>query len=99
LCPPAKWRLAYSTADPYGAAKATPLDFAPGTRWQYSDQGYFLLGLIIEKISSKSYRQFVTERIFKPAVTRCSRCPSALATRYFGTSLIGMPSVLATPSP
>jgi CubicO group peptidase (beta-lactamase class C family) len=60
------WRIAYSTTDLYNAAKATPLDFAPGTHWQYSDQGYFLLGRIIEKVSGKSYRQFLTERIFKP---------------------------------
>ena len=62
----AKWRIAYSTADLYAASQATPLDFAPGARWQYSDQGYFLLGKIIEKVSGTSYRQFVTDRIFKP---------------------------------
>lgn len=61
-----KWRIAYSTAALYDAAKATPLDFAPGTRWQYTDQGYFLLGKIIEQVSGVSYRQFLTDRIFKP---------------------------------
>ena len=61
-----RWRLAYSTADLYAAAKATPLDFAPGTRWQYGDQGYFLLGKIVEQVSGVSYRQFLTGRIFKP---------------------------------
>lgn len=62
----AKWRIAYSTADLYAAAQAAPLDFAPGTHWQYSDQGYFLLGRVLEKVSGTSYRQFLTERIFKP---------------------------------
>jgi CubicO group peptidase (beta-lactamase class C family) len=60
------WRIAYSTTALYDAAKATPLDFAPGTRWQYTDQGYFLLGRIIEKVSGKKYRQFLIDRIFKP---------------------------------
>src|SRR5215471_6727293 len=45
----ALWRIAYSTTTLYDAAKATPLDFAPGSRWQYTDQGYFLLGRILEK--------------------------------------------------
>jgi len=62
----AKWRIAYSTADLYAAAQATPLDFAPGTHWQYTDQGYFLLGRVIEKVSGATYRQFLTDRIFKP---------------------------------
>jgi CubicO group peptidase (beta-lactamase class C family) len=42
------------------------LDFAPGERWQYFDQGYRLLGMIIEKQSGKRYREFVRERIFQP---------------------------------
>jgi CubicO group peptidase (beta-lactamase class C family) len=50
----------------YAAAQATPLDFSPGTHFQYSDQGYFLLGKIIEKVSGMPYRQFLTDRIFKP---------------------------------
>lgn len=43
-----------------------PLEFAPGTRWQYSNTNYFLLGLVIEKVSKKSYAEFMKERIFKP---------------------------------
>jgi hypothetical protein len=44
----------------------TPVDFRPGARWQYSDQGYFLLGRILEKVSGRSYHDFMTERVFKP---------------------------------
>jgi len=72
----AKWRLAYSTADLYAAAQATPLDFTPGTHWQYSDQGYFLLGRILEKVSGQSYRQFLVERIFKPCGMEASTTTS-----------------------
>jgi uncharacterized protein (TIGR02246 family) len=44
-----------------------PLAFEPGSRWQYSNSGFVVLGLIIEKISGKSYFDYVRENIFKPA--------------------------------
>ena len=43
-----------------------PLDFQPGEKWSYSNSGYVLLGYLIEKISGKSYRDFVEENLFKP---------------------------------
>jgi CubicO group peptidase (beta-lactamase class C family) len=43
-----------------------PLEFAPGTRHRYSNSGYVLLGLVIEKASGKPYEQFLKERIFEP---------------------------------
>jgi CubicO group peptidase (beta-lactamase class C family) len=43
-----------------------PLDFQPGEKWKYSNSGYVLLGYLIEKISGKSYQDFVQENIFKP---------------------------------
>lgn len=44
-----------------------PLAFEPGTSQQYSNGGYILLGAIIEKVSGKSYYDYVRENIFKPA--------------------------------
>jgi D-alanyl-D-alanine carboxypeptidase len=43
-----------------------PLDFAPGERWRYNNTAYFLLGLVIEKVSGQSYGDFLQARIFKP---------------------------------
>jgi CubicO group peptidase (beta-lactamase class C family) len=43
-----------------------PLEFQPGEKWSYSNSGYVLLGYLIEKISGKSYAEFVDENIFKP---------------------------------
>ena len=43
-----------------------PLQFEPGTKFSYSNSGYFILGVIIEKLTSKSYAQVVDENIFKP---------------------------------
>ena len=46
--------------------KNQPMDFAPGTKWMYNNSGYFLLGYIIEKVSGKTYPQYLEEVIFKP---------------------------------
>jgi CubicO group peptidase (beta-lactamase class C family) len=43
-----------------------PSDFEPGTKWNYSNSGYSLLGYIIEKIEKKPYEKVVRERIFQP---------------------------------
>ncbi len=43
-----------------------PLDFEPGTRWQYSNTNYVIIGQIIEKITGKPLIDFLRIRIFEP---------------------------------
>ncbi|HUS34825.1 MAG TPA: serine hydrolase domain-containing protein [Verrucomicrobiae bacterium] len=43
------------------------LRFEPGANWEYSNYGFLLLGVIIEKVSGKSYYDFVEENIYKIA--------------------------------
>ena len=43
-----------------------PLDFDPGTKWQYSNTNYVIAGLIIEKASGMPMLQFLSEKIFVP---------------------------------
>ena len=45
---------------------AKPLNFAPGTRSAYSNSGYALLALIIERASGQSYARFVRESLLAP---------------------------------
>lgn len=52
--------------------KNEPLDFKPGEQFKYNNSGYFLLGVIIEKVSGKTYEEFINERIFKPLGMRNS---------------------------
>jgi D-alanyl-D-alanine carboxypeptidase len=43
-----------------------PLDFEPGTQWQYSNTNYVVAGVIVEKASSVSLVQFLREKVFLP---------------------------------
>src|SRR6266850_7414625 len=43
------------------------LAFEPGSRWAYSNYGFLLLGLVIEKVSGGSYYDYVREHVYKPA--------------------------------
>jgi CubicO group peptidase (beta-lactamase class C family) len=42
-------------------------EFEPGSRFQYSNYGFLLLGALIEKVSGQSYYDYVRDHIFKPA--------------------------------
>lgn len=44
-----------------------PLHFPPGSSYRYSDSGYFLLGAVIERLSSLPYERFMEEQVFVPA--------------------------------
>lgn len=44
-----------------------PLLFEPGQRFEYSNSGYNMLAAIIEKVSGKSYEEYLSEQLFKPA--------------------------------
>jgi CubicO group peptidase (beta-lactamase class C family) len=46
--------------------KKRPLDFEPGTNWNYSNSGYMLLGYIIQKVTKKPYETVMRDFIFKP---------------------------------
>ncbi len=46
--------------------KNDPYDFNPGEEYRYNNSGYFLLGYIIEKVSGKSYAQYLKDTFFDP---------------------------------
>lgn len=56
-----------SVSDWVSLIKDQPLRFEPGTREEYSNGGYVLLGAIVEKVSGKNYYDYVRENIFVPA--------------------------------
>jgi CubicO group peptidase (beta-lactamase class C family) len=48
------------------ATQKKPLEFTPGEKFSYSNSGYTVLGFIIERVSGKSYGDFLHEEIFAP---------------------------------
>ncbi len=50
----------------YETTSKKPLEYAPGEKFKYLTSGYTLLGFIIEKVSGKSYGDFLQENIFTP---------------------------------
>jgi D-alanyl-D-alanine carboxypeptidase len=63
-----------------------PLNFDPGTRWQYSNTGYVLAGSIVEKASGKPLVAFLREKILDPlgmaSAGDCNDRSAADATAY-----------------
>lgn len=56
----------YTQSQVIGFVRESPFLFGPGTRWEYSNTGFFVLGMLIEKVSGKTYGDFLTARIFTP---------------------------------
>ena len=73
-----------------------PLDYVPGTKMEYSNIGFIILGRIIEKVSGEPYEQFVQKHVLQPAgvqhafISRGHRAyGSNEARRYLvGTSIL-----------
>jgi CubicO group peptidase (beta-lactamase class C family) len=49
------------------------LEFPPGSRWNYSNTGYVLLGIIIHKTSGQFYGDLLRERVFAPLGMKTAR--------------------------
>jgi CubicO group peptidase (beta-lactamase class C family) len=59
-------RKTRTLADVVTLASQKPLDFDPGTKWQYSNLGIATLGRIIEVVADQPYERFIESRIFQP---------------------------------
>jgi CubicO group peptidase (beta-lactamase class C family) len=59
-------RISYGVRDFAEKYCSGNLHFEPGTRFEYSNSGYFLLGAILEQVSSQSFETLLNHRIFEP---------------------------------
>ncbi len=66
-------RSDYTQAEVLKLVTGLPLVFPTGERWLYTETNFFLLGMLIEKVSGKSYEQFLRARIFAPLEMRDTR--------------------------
>jgi CubicO group peptidase (beta-lactamase class C family) len=49
-----------------GIVANDPMDFPGGSAWRYNNTGYYLLGMLIERVAGRSYAQDITERFATP---------------------------------
>ena len=72
-------RLELRTLDDYVKLYGSrALAFEPGSRWAYSNYGMLLLGVVIERVTGKSYYDYVAENIYRPAgMTRSGSEPES----------------------
>lgn len=63
---PAK-KTNHSKEEILGVLARTPLVFPPGEKCQYSNIGFFLLGVVIERVSGERFRDYLNQHIFKVA--------------------------------
>ena len=76
-----------------------PLDFAPGTQWQYSNTGYVVAGMIVEKAAGEPLLAFLTRRVFEPLGTHPVNQDKAVGPGYpTGTHRFALGPVHATPA-
>ncbi len=59
-------RNPYTVADFVKKYASNDLEFEPGSKFSYSNSGYFVLGAIIEKVTGQPYERVLKERIFDP---------------------------------
>ncbi|MFI6097109.1 serine hydrolase domain-containing protein [Lentzea sp. NPDC051213] len=62
-------KIRYKHWDPkelLAISTSKPLDFAPGTKWSYSNTNYIVAGLLVEKLTGRPYERAVEQRILKP---------------------------------
>jgi CubicO group peptidase (beta-lactamase class C family) len=67
------YRKDYTDEELARFAQAMTLEFAPGSRWSYSNTGYVLLGIIVTRVSGTFYGDVLRERVFKPAGMKTAR--------------------------
>jgi len=60
------YRKDYTEGELATFAFAMPLEFAAGSRWNYSNTGYALLGFIVHKASGQFYGDLLAKRVFQP---------------------------------
>jgi CubicO group peptidase (beta-lactamase class C family) len=80
--------------------KNRPLSFEPGTKFEYSNSGYSLLGYIIEKVTKKPYEKVMRERILQPLqMTRSGFDFTHLASPDKAKGYFALGGAAASPAP
>jgi len=67
------WRMDFTHEEFINMASKASMTFKPGTSMKYSNSGFYLLGMLIEKVSGSSYQEYLDQHIFKPLQMNATR--------------------------
>ena len=67
------FRRDYTEDDLTKMAYGLTLEFEPGSRWNYSNTGYVMLGILVHKVSGRFYGDLLKERVFTPLGMKTAR--------------------------
>jgi D-alanyl-D-alanine carboxypeptidase len=71
------WRLDLTHEEFIKMNEKSSILFKPGEQMKYNNTGFYLLGMLIEKVSGSTYQQYVDQRIFKPLKMTLTRRDTA----------------------
>jgi D-alanyl-D-alanine carboxypeptidase len=83
-------RLDVTPNDILALVRDVPFHFEPGTSWRYNNTGFYLLGMVIEKVAGQSYADYMTDHVFQPlgmTATRYGDFRPIIANRASGYEL------------
>ncbi len=66
-------RLDFTEDELLEKTEALPIEFQPGEKWDYRNTNYMLLGIMIHRVTSKFYADYLRERIFAPLGMKSTR--------------------------
>ncbi|WOX09715.1 serine hydrolase domain-containing protein [Streptomyces sp. N50] len=69
-----------SAADLVAIAMSHKPDFAPGTSWNYSNTNYVLAGMVVQKVTGRSYATEIRDRIINPLHLKATSLPGTKVT-------------------
>lgn len=79
----------YEPHDLLGAALAEKRHFAPGTKWEYSNTNYVVLGLLVQRVTQRPIGEEITRRIIRPLDLRDTYWPRVGEQRIRGSHARG----------
>jgi D-alanyl-D-alanine carboxypeptidase len=69
-----------------GLIKDKPFDFQPGTRWRYDNSGFYLAGMVVERVTKQEYGAYVREHVFKPlGMSSASLCDARMVVPHLAS--------------
>lgn len=79
-------RLDLSHEQVLGLIKDKPFDFEPGSLWRYNNSGFYLAGMVVERVTKQDYGAYVQQHVFKPlGMDTASMCDASMIVPHLSS--------------